>query len=78
MQFVNNGLNIYFKNEWFNFDNWKDVKKITNFSNINVGFLIVTCVLIDDGKCKMQLLNNGFNMLKIHSSTHVSCYFLKC
>jgi hypothetical protein len=33
-------------------------------SNINVGFKIVTCVLINCNKCKMQFLNNGFNMLK--------------
>ncbi len=41
--------------------------------NINVGFKIVTCVLIDYGKCKMQLVNNGFNMLKVDSSIHVPC-----
>jgi len=40
-------------------------------SNINVGFLIVTCVLITYGKCKMEPLNNGFNMLKVDGSTHV-------
>ncbi len=50
---------------------WK--KSLIQF-NINVGFLIVTCVLIDYEKCKMQLLNNGFNMLKIDSSTHVPCW----
>ncbi len=48
-------------------------KKTLIQSNINLGFLIVTCVLIDYGKCKMQLLGNGFNMLNIDSSTHVSC-----
>ncbi len=39
-----------------------------------MGFLIVTCVLTYYGKCKMQLLNDGFNMLKVNSSTHVSCW----
>jgi len=38
------------------------------------GFKIVTCVLINYGKCKMQFLNNGFNMFKINGSTHVSCW----
>ncbi len=33
--------------------------------NINVEFKIVTCVLINYGKCKMQLLSNGFSMLKV-------------
>jgi hypothetical protein len=41
-------------------------KKSLIYSNINVGFKIVTCVL-------MQLLNNGFNMLKVDDSTHVPC-----
>jgi len=49
------------------------VKKITNSINRNVGFKIVTCVLINYGKCKMQPLSNGFNMLKIDGSTHVPC-----
>ncbi len=38
-----------------------------------MGFKIITCVLIDYGKCKMQLLINGFNMLKNNSSIHVPC-----
>jgi hypothetical protein len=42
-------------------------------SNINVGFRIVTCVLINYSKCKMKLLYNGFNMLKIDGSIHVPC-----
>jgi hypothetical protein len=53
------------------FDNWRDVKKSLVHSNINVGFQIITCVLINYGKCKMQLLNNGFNILKVDGSTHV-------
>jgi hypothetical protein len=48
-------------------------KKSLIQSNINVGFLIVTCVLIDCGKCKMQLLSNGLNIFKIDNSTHVPC-----
>ncbi len=38
------------------------------------GFKIVTCALINYGKCKMQLLNNGFNMFNFNGSTHVSCW----
>ncbi len=49
-------------------------KKLLIHSNINVGIKIVTCVLINYGKCKMQLLSNGFNMLKVDSSTHVPCW----
>jgi hypothetical protein len=48
---------------------WK--KSLIHF-NINVGLKIVACVLVDYGKCKMQLLSNGFNMLKVDGSTHVS------
>jgi hypothetical protein len=70
---LNNGFNIYLKvngsiliieNMW---------KQSLIHSNINLGFKIVTCVLINYSNCKMQLLNNGFNMLKIDSSTHVPC-----
>ncbi len=50
------------------------MKKSQIHSNINVGFKIVTCVLINYGKCKMQLINNGFNMLKVDNSTHVPCW----
>jgi hypothetical protein len=32
---------------------WKNVKKSLIQSKINVGFKIVTCVLINYGKCKM-------------------------
>jgi hypothetical protein len=42
--------------------------------NINVRFLIVICVLMNYSKCKMQFMNNGFNMLKVNSSTHVPCW----
>jgi hypothetical protein len=46
-------------------------KKSLIHSNINVRFQIIACVLINYGKCKMQLFNNSFNMLKIDGSTHV-------
>ncbi len=48
-------------------------KKSLIHSNINVGLKKITCVLLNNGKCKMQLLNNGFNMLKVDDSTHVPC-----
>ncbi len=44
-------------------------KKSLIHSNINVGLKKITCVLLNNGKCKMQLLNNGFNMLKVDGST---------
>jgi hypothetical protein len=53
------------------------MKKSSIYSNINVGFLIVTFVLINYGKCKIQLLSNGCNMLKVNGSTHVPCRYLK-
>jgi hypothetical protein len=53
---VSNGFNIL-KSEWFNscthVDNWKGVKTSLIHYNINVGVLIITCVLINHGKCKM-------------------------
>jgi hypothetical protein len=49
------------------------VKKSLIQSKINVGFKIVTCVLINYGKCKMQLLSNGFNVFEVNGSTHVPC-----
>ncbi len=42
-------------------------KKSLIHSNINVGFEIIFCVLINYGKCKMKILNKGFNMLKVDS-----------
>jgi hypothetical protein len=48
---------------------WK--KSLINF-NITMGLLM--CVLINYGNCKMQLLNNGLNILKFNGSTHVSCW----
>jgi hypothetical protein len=40
-------------------------KKSLIDSNINVGTKIVSCFLINYDKYKMQLLSNGFNMLKV-------------
>ncbi len=73
---MNNAFNIGIKSEWFNscthVDNWKNVKSLIH-SNINVGLKNFTCVLLNNAKCKMQLLNNGFNMLKVDDSIHVPC-----
>ncbi len=49
-------------------------KKSLLHSHINVGFKIVAYVLINYGKCEMQLLSNDFNMLKVDNSTHVPCW----
>jgi hypothetical protein len=67
MQFVSNGFIILKVNDSIHVhmliieEMWKNS---LIHSNINVGFKIVTCVLINCNKCKMQFLNNGFNMLK--------------
>ncbi len=76
MQCLNNGFNKFKVDDLIHIKMLivqKMWKKSWIHSNINVGFLLVTCVLINYDKCKMQLLNNGFNMLKIDSSTHVPC-----
>jgi hypothetical protein len=76
MQFVNNGFNILKVNGSIHVHMLiieKMWKKLLIYFNINVGIKIITCVLINCGKYKVQLLNNGFNMLKIDGSTHVSC-----
>jgi hypothetical protein len=68
MQIVGNGFNTLKMNGSTHVhmliieEIWK--KSLIHF-NINVGFLIVTCVLINYHKCKMQFLNNDFNMLKL-------------
>ncbi len=46
-------------------------KKLVIHSNVNVGFKIVTCVLMNYGEYKMKLWSNGFNMLKLNNSTQV-------
>jgi hypothetical protein len=70
MQFVKNDFNILKMNSSTLIidEMWK---KSSIHPNINVRFKIVTCVLIKYGKCKMQLLSNDFNMLKIDSSIHM-------
>jgi hypothetical protein len=55
MQFVNNGLNIL-KVNGSTLIIGKMWKKSLLHSNINVGFEIATCVLINYGKCKMQIM----------------------
>jgi hypothetical protein len=47
---------------------WK--KSLIHF-NINVGSEILTCILINYGKYKMQLMSINFNMLKVDGSIHV-------
>jgi hypothetical protein len=37
------------------------------------GFKLLHVFLINYGKCKIQLLSNGFNMLKVDGSIHVPC-----
>jgi len=49
------------------------MKEITNLFQYTCGVLIVMRVLINYGKCKMQLMSNGFNMLKVDASIHVPC-----
>ncbi len=41
-------------------------KKSLIHSNINMRSEVVTCVLINHDKCKMQPMNNGFNMLQMN------------
>jgi len=73
MQYVNNGFNIL-KVNGSTLIIEKMWKKSFIHSNINVRFKIVRFVLINYGKCKMQLLNNGFNMLEVDYSTNVPCW----
>jgi hypothetical protein len=66
MQLVSNGLThihmLIIEKMWKN--------SLIHF-NINVGFEIFTCILINYDKYKMQLMNIGFNMLKVDGSIHV-------
>jgi hypothetical protein len=77
MQLVSNGFNILNVNGLIHVhmliieEMWK---KSLIHSNINMRSLIVTCVLINYGKCKMQFMSNGFNMLKVDGSIHVPCW----
>ncbi len=60
MQFVSNGFKMSKMNGSILIieEMWE---KLGIHSNINVGYKIVTCVLINYGKCKMQFLSSGFN-----------------
>jgi hypothetical protein len=73
MQFVSNDFNILKVNcsTLIIEEMWK---KSLIHSNINVGFKIVACVLINYSKCRIQLLTNGFNMLKVNGSIHIPCW----
>jgi hypothetical protein len=74
MQFVNNFFYILKVNGSIHVhiliieEMWK---KLLIHYNMIMGFLIVICVLINYGKCKMKSLNNGFNELKVYGSTRV-------
>jgi hypothetical protein len=77
MQLVSNDFNILNVNGLIHVhmliiqEMWK---KSLIHSNINVKSWIATCVLINYDKCKMPLMNNGFNMLKVDGSTHIPCW----
>jgi hypothetical protein len=77
MQFVDNGFNILKVNGQTHIrmlrikEMWK--KSLIHI-NINVGFRVATCVLINYGKCKMKLLSNDFNVLKVDGTIHVPCW----
>ncbi len=32
---------------------------------------VIGCVLLNYNKCKMQPMNNGFNMIQVYNLTHV-------
>jgi hypothetical protein len=51
-----------------------DVKKISNLFQYRYGVLNCYMCFNNYGKCKMQLMSNGFNMLKADGSTHVPCW----
>jgi hypothetical protein len=72
MQFLSNGFNILKVNgpTLMIEETWKE---LIIHSNINVWFKIVARILINYGKCKMQILSNGFNISKVDGSTHVPC-----
>jgi hypothetical protein len=77
MLFVSNGFNILKVNESIHVHMLiiEEMWKISLIHyNINVGFKIATYVLINYKKCKMKLLNNGFNMLEVNGSIHVPCW----
>ncbi len=42
-------------------------------SSKDVKSKIIACVLINCGKCKMQIMNYGINVIKMYGSIHVLC-----
>jgi hypothetical protein len=77
MQLVSNGFNILKVNGLIHVHMFiieKMWKKWLIHFNLNAGFQIVTRILINHGKYKIKLMQNGFNLLKIDGSTHVPCW----
>jgi hypothetical protein len=67
MPYLNNGFNKF--NSCIHVDSSRDVKKLTKPSSIIVKHR-VACVSIYLNKCKMQHVNNNFDILKVNGSTH--------
>jgi hypothetical protein len=80
MQFMSSGFNNI-EGEWFNLraivNNSRDAKKFSTHSSINVKHYVVMCVSIYTNKCNMWHLDNGFNKLKMHDSTHAKMLIVK-
>jgi hypothetical protein len=73
MQCLNNGFNKFKVDDltyvkFKNVDSSKNVKKIIKPFKYNYKILNCMC-LIYYNMCKMQLVSNGFNILKINGST---------
>jgi hypothetical protein len=72
MQHLNNGFNKF--KMWFDpyihVDSSRDVKNFTKPFKYNCKHQ-VTCVSICTNKCKMQLVSNNFNILKLNGLVHV-------
>ncbi len=51
-------------------------KNLLNHSNIITKHWMA-CVSIDYNKCKMKLMNNGFNILKVNDLTHVQILIIQ-
>jgi hypothetical protein len=52
-------------------------EKIINSIQYKCEVLSCCICLINDGECKMQHMNIGFNMLKVNGSTHIPCWQLR-
>jgi len=72
MQHLSNGFNTLKVNEWFNscidVDSSNNVKIFIKPFKYNCK---VAYVLVYYNKCKMQPMNNGFNILKLNDLTRV-------